>query len=61
MNSKVHTLTKGFPTLMTFVGFFSRVSPLMHSEGGAFDEMLVTHVACVGFLPSVNPLMLKQG
>lgn len=60
MNSKVHTLTKGFSTLITFVGFFSRMSPLMYGEGGAFDEMLVTYITFVRFLPSVNPLVLKQ-
>ena len=60
MNSKVHALTEGFPTFITFVGFLSCVDSLMALKTEIPAEVLIKHITFVGFLPSVDPLMDKK-
>lgn len=61
VHHQVIVLGEGFPTLVTRVGPFSRVRPVMQNEGGIPFEALATLCAFVQLLPRVtSPAFLKR-
>ncbi|TEA34160.1 hypothetical protein DBR06_SOUSAS2710018, partial [Sousa chinensis] len=57
MSEKIRALTKGFPTIMTFEGFLPSVGSSMLNQDCTSAESLCTHVTCIRFLSTVDPLM----
>lgn len=57
MDEKPGTVAEAFATLGTFIRFLSGVDPLMDEEVGAVNKALPAHVADVGPLSHVDPLV----
>lgn len=60
MSGKVWTLSKAFSTFMTFIRFFSSVSPLVDSEGYTLTEAFPTDRTSIRPLPSVDSLVFIE-
>lgn len=53
-------MTEDLATLVTLIGFLTRVDSLMYDEGRAPDEGLATLLTFVGFLARVDSPVLSQ-
>lgn len=54
------TVIEWFSTLFTIKGLLSCVCPLMYIEGCLLAKCSPTFLTFIGFLPCMNPLMLKE-
>lgn len=61
VDGEVSTLAEVFPTVITLVGFLSRVDPLVYGKVGTLAEGFPALVAFIGFLSRVHPLMCDEG
>lgn len=53
-------MTKGFPTLHTLEGLFSRVDVLMFHEVRVVKEVFPAHIAHIESVPSVDSLVFSE-
>lgn len=53
-------MTKGFPTLRTLEGLFSRVDVLMLHEVCVVNEVLPAHIAHIDSVPGVDSLVFSE-
>lgn len=60
MTSELGALLEGFPTLVTFEGFLSRVDPAVIVERGAAVEGLATLLTLVRSHPRVNSIVCEE-
>lgn len=60
MSLQISVQHEGFPTLLTFIWFFSYMNFLMESEGSACSEVFSTLLTFIWLLSSMNPFMTSQ-
>lgn len=60
MDMKIGALTEAQPTLLTFIGFLSRVDSEMNVKIRATTEALSTGITLIWFLTTMTPLMVQK-